>query len=291
MDEKDSIGMTTPDAIVCLTRGYAAPRLYDQLINRNRSVYETINGHRTHQYPLIIWHQGDIIREHQRYILAREANADVRFVDVSAVFRLPGGIKESELIESWSVGYRLMCRFHTFHIWQYTRQFRYVMRLDEDCTLSSVGFDPIKCVSGAGVDFAAAAFVQETHELTNRTLAPFANKYAGVCFPQMRHVNFYNQSFPYTNLYVTRTAFWRQPELRRFLYAVIRERDSIRFRWGDLPVLGVALNMFARPGKVVCIPNLTYMHASNNLIVVSPQARKNHPKGEATSSLRARKLL
>jgi hypothetical protein len=207
--------------------------------------------------------------DHQRYILKRESNAYVRFVDVSAVFRLPRGIKESELIESWSVGYRLMCRFHTYHIWQYTRQFDFVMRLDEDCILCSVAFDPLKCLSEAGIDFASAAFVKETHELTNRTLAPFVSRYADLIYPRMRNSNLYNHSFPYTNLYVTRTAFWRRPAVQRFLNAVMRERDSIRFRWGDLPVLGIALNMFGRPRKVARILNITYRHASHSVTVVS----------------------
>jgi hypothetical protein len=268
--EQILFGMTIEDAIVCLTRGYTDIRRYDQLIKRNRSIYETINRHRRHQYPLIVWHEGNITLEHQRYILAREANADVRFIEVSAVFRLPRGIRESELKEDWPVGYRLMCRFHIFYVWRYSSQFRYVMRLDEDCILISARFDPIESVAKAGLDFAAAAFVQEAHELTNRTFAPFVRKYADSNYLRKRRVNFYNQSFPYTNLYVTRTAFWLQPQLQHFLYAIMCQRDSLRFRWGDLPVLGVALNMFATPSKIARVPNITYRHGSNNLIIVSP---------------------
>jgi hypothetical protein len=233
-------------------------------------VYQAINRHRARHYPLIIWHQGNIIDEHQRYILARESNASVRFIDVSSVFRLPGDVKENELIESWPVGYRLMCRFHTFHIWQYTQQFDYIMRLDEDCSLSSAAIDPIQWLSRVGLDFAAARFGPEPHKLTNRTLAPFVKRCAGNLCPSRRDANLYNQSFPYTNLYVTRTGFWRQAEVQRFLNAVVRERDFIRMRWGDLPVLGVALNMFARPGKVATIPNLTYRHESHKVTIVSP---------------------
>jgi hypothetical protein len=255
--------MTHRNAIVCLTRGYSDPRRYSSLIERNRSIYETINRHRTHQYPLIIWHQGNIPPEHQHYIASRELNVDLRFVDISRVFRLPDGLKESDLVEDWSTGYRLMCRFHTYYIWQYTRQFDYVMRLDEDCTFTSVAVDPIESLSGIRGDFAAADFVPETHELTNRTLAPFARKFAAAVHPRVRLASPYNHNFPYTNLYVTRTAFWRQPEIQRFLYAVIRERNSVRFRWGDLPVMGVALNMFAAPGKLYRISQIGYRHASH----------------------------
>ena len=257
--------MTGRSAIVCLTRGYADLRRYSQLIERNRSVYEIINRRRTHQYPLIIWHEGNIPAEHRSYILAQELNADVRFVDISAVFRLPAGLTKRDLMETWSVGYRLMCRFHAYYVWHYAEQFDSVMRLDEDCSLISVTFDPIESLCAAGGQFAAAAFVSESHDLTNQTLAPWATRYAATVFPRTRTARPYNQVFPYTNLYVTHTAFWRQPEVQRFLYAAISERDFICLRWGDLPVLGVALNMFATPDRVYRIPHIRYRHASHNL--------------------------
>jgi hypothetical protein len=79
--------------------------------------------------------------------------------------------------------------------------------------------------------------------------------------------NPYNQVFPYTNCYVTRTAFWRQPEVQQFLEAVKQDPDSIRLRWGDLPVLGVALNLFAAPDKVHRLSAMRYWHGSHNKTV------------------------
>jgi len=100
-------------AIVCLTRGYPDLRDYDLLIERNRSIYETMNRHRTRQYPLVVWHEGNILPEHQRYIASLELNSDLRFVDVSPVFQAPEGLKEEDLVEYWTLGYRLMCRFRS----------------------------------------------------------------------------------------------------------------------------------------------------------------------------------
>jgi len=215
------------------------------------------------QYPLIIWHEGNIPEEHQRYIADQDLNDDLRFVDVSRVFRLPITIKEKDLVEGWAVGYRLMCRFHSFYIWRYTRQFDYVMRLDEDCTLISSAGDPIELLAEVQGDFAAAVFTKESHILTNHTLAVFVQNFIASVRGNM-DASPYNQDFPYTNLYVTRTAFWRQPEVDQFLDAVRRERDSLRFRWGDLPVLGVALNMFAAPDKVYRLSGIGYKHGSHN---------------------------
>jgi hypothetical protein len=157
-----------------------------------------------------------------------------------------------------------MCRFHCYYIWQYTKEFDYVMRLDEDCVLTSAAFDPIELLSEACGDFAVAAFAEETHELTNQTLTLFVNNFIKTIDQPTRKSSPYNQVFPHTNLYVTRTGFWRQPEVQQFLYAIVCNRDSIRFRWGDLPVLGVALNMFAAPAKIYLMSEIGYRHASHD---------------------------
>jgi hypothetical protein len=259
-------------AIVCLTRGYRDVRQYAPLIARNRSIYDSINRFRSDEYPLVIWHEGNVTEAHQRHILASDPNSDVRFVDVSVLFRLSGDSSISDLMEDWQIGYRLMCRFHIYHIWQCCRQFQYVMRIDEDCVVCSTEIDPIEWMSRQRSDFAAAAFVAETHELTNRTLPGFVAQYLGLLHPDRSFAGIYNHCFPYTNLYVTRTAFWLGVDVQRFLYAIIREPASIRFRWGDLPVLGVALNIFAREDSIAVLPKLVYRHGSHDVTVASASA-------------------
>jgi Glycolipid 2-alpha-mannosyltransferase len=259
--------MTRSNAIVCLTRGYSELSGYIPLIKRNRSIYEVINRHRDRQYPLIIWHEGNIPKEHQLYVLDQECNDDVRFVNISRVFQLPRTIKEQELAERWRVGYRLMCRFNFYYIWQYTRAFEYVMRLDEDCVLLSSKDDPFEVLSEIQGDFAAPLFTEESHELTNQTLSAFVETF--VAIHRSNVANPYNQIFPYTNCYVTRTAFWRQAEVQHFLDAVRKDPDSIRLRWGDLPVMGVALNMFAAPDRVHRLSGIRYWHGSHHRTVES----------------------
>jgi Glycolipid 2-alpha-mannosyltransferase len=260
--------MTDSNAIVCLTRGYPNVRGYHHLIERNRAIYEIINRNRTRQYPLILWHEGNIPAEHQRYIAGQDPNEDLRFVDVSRVFRLPMSLRERDLVGGGTVGYRLMCRFHSYYIWQYTRQFDYVMRLDEDCTLISAAGDPIALLADAQGDFATAVFTKESHQLTNHTLPVFVQSFIEATQADTQFSP-YNQDFPYTNLYVTRTAFWRQANVQQFLDAVRRERDSLRLRWGDLPVLGVALNMFAAPEKVYRLSGIGYRHGSHNWTIAA----------------------
>jgi hypothetical protein len=262
-------GGTAFAAIVGLTRGYSDIDRYDPLIARNRSIYESINRFRTDQYPLVLWHEGNISDAHQRYIVARDLNSDVRFVDVSGLFRLPRDISLPELVEDWQVGYRLMCRFQIYHIWQYCREFEYIMRVDEDCVICSAAIDPIEWANREDCDFATGAFVGEAHELTNLTLPSFIERYLGFWQPDRPFAGIYNHSFPYTNLYVARTGFWLRPDVQRFLFAVVQEPASLRLRWGDLPVLGVALNIFAGGRGVALLPKLVYRHGSHDATIAT----------------------
>jgi hypothetical protein len=260
---------TSPDcgAIVCLTRGYNDLAGYDELIARNWSIYNHINRHLNDPYPLIIFHEGNIPRTHQQHILAHELNPEVRFIDISSAFSLPAFIDAATFAEHWTIGYRLMCRFHTLHIWLYCWEYGYILRLDEDCILDTVTFDPIAWLRARGLDFGTATFVAETHSLTNQTLPMFVKKYQDLLGDATGSASPYNQHFPYTNFYVSRTGFWRQPDVQRFLSAVLREPDSLRFRWGDLPLLGVALNMYN--GRIAGVRGVAYRHGSHNMRVVS----------------------
>ena len=262
-------------AIVCLTRGYEDVSLYEPLMRRNLSIYEALNKHRTVQYPLIIWHEGNISSSHQQFILAREKNADTRFIDISDLMALPAESDTATFLEQWPLGYRLMCRFHTSRIWDLVSDFRYVMRVDEDCFLNSTTVDPIEWARAEAIDFGASLYIEESHALTNSTLSEFVDVYArseGLAGPDS---HYYNQDFPYTNVYVARTGFFSQPAVRRFLNAISNEPDSLCMRWGDLPALGVALNMFARTDRVAVIPGLAYEHGSHEVTVANANGNGN----------------
>jgi hypothetical protein len=182
-------------AIVCLARGYRDSRGYDQLIARNRSIFETINRRRSHQYPLIIWHEGNISSEHQRYILAEEANRDVRFVDISLVFRAPDWVAGG-LPEHWRVGYRLMCRFHSYNVWQTVKGSSTLC-----VSMTTASLARLRLIRSSGWLLATAISgpalsSPKTHALTNRTLPLFVTEYMKVLHPSAaRAVDLYNQVF------------------------------------------------------------------------------------------------
>jgi hypothetical protein len=246
-------------AIICLTRGYDDLGGYDALIIRNKSIFDRINRFRARPYPLLIFHEGNIPDKHQQHVLTFERNSIVLFVDVSSLFRASAFVDHATFAETWSLGYRLMCRFHTLHVWQCCRDFEYILRLDEDCVLESVEQDPVDWTRENDHDFVTAQFVGEAHELTNQSLPAFVTRYRAAMGETEGASQPYDQLFPYTNFYVTRMSFWRRRDVQRFLCAATREPDALRKRWGDLPLLGLALKMYC--GQVAEIPGIIYRHS------------------------------
>jgi len=76
--------MESNNAIVCLTRGYHNLAQYDSLIERNKAIRLHIN--KNNQYPLIIFHEGNISEEHQDYITHFAEGQRLIFKDISEVW-------------------------------------------------------------------------------------------------------------------------------------------------------------------------------------------------------------
>ena len=261
-------GHPSRGAIVALVRGYKSLDGYSSLIARNKAIFEKINSHALKHYPLIIWHEGDIAPEHQRYIRAAEQNNDVRFVDISARFKLPEGVQCEDLKEHWHLGYRLMCKLHTWDIWQLAAEFDYVLRVDEDCIIKEIIVDPFEWMARLELDCAFSLLVNDSHQLTNETLPMFVEAFTRQYNIPIRSDRPLTSCFPYTNVYMARTAFFRQPHVSRLLRAAVLDRDFYINRWGDHIVLGLALNLFSIDCKIQPIHGIRYGHESHNSEIV-----------------------
>lgn len=254
-------------AIVGLVRGYRDLARYDDLIARNRAIHEQINAKRDHHYPLILFHEGNIPEDHRRHILARERNARVLFVDVSDHFQFPGGIGHDDMVERWPDGYRFMCRFNSRGIFDLLRSFEMVMRVDEDCILEGVAQDPFDQLAASGQVFATVDYFNEEHYLTQLTLpGAMADILSAQALP-VPDLRAMLRRAAYTNLYVTETAFWHRADVRSFTQRLVDHPNFLRFRWGDAPVIGCALHLFAE--RFGLLP-IRYLHGSHNLRLGAP---------------------
>ena len=107
-------------AIAALVRGYDNLDSYHELIERNRHISENIELKKNHEYKYILFHEGNIFNDHQKFI---QDNTDfkINFIDVSHCFDISKELEDSAIQESGrkyksDKGYRLMCRFNSYYM-------------------------------------------------------------------------------------------------------------------------------------------------------------------------------
>ena len=248
--------MNNSVAIVCLTRGYPFHRIYrySSLILRNYCIKRVCSF----EFTLLIFHEGNIQR-YMQILIQFLFGYPIQFVDVSSAFK-----KRSSHIwtgkSDFPLSYSLMCQFQYFHIWQYLREFDYVVRIDEDCLLLSFNPNFTEFVFWTGYS------TPETHLNTLSTLPVFLNQ-LGIDFDT-------EAPLPYTNFFVTKTEFWNRKPVSSFLYEIFSYESSLEYRWGDPPILGVALREFSTDLKYdFNSPDVSYLHLSHKSLVENGQSR------------------
>ena len=260
-------------AIVGLTRGYPSEQYYDKLINRNNHIYEKFNKNLEEQYPLILFHEGNIIPEHQKYIISQSKNDNVTFIDVADSFKWPEDKVPMSTMQDhgFAPGYRLMCRFNAYHIWCYTKEYDYIFRIDEDTFIGELKHDPFQYMYDNDMDYLLGRYCEETHDLTNRTL-PF--KASQLLYPLWKTYD-YDQTelwVPYLNLMIASTKFFLQEPVQSFLKDITEDPRFLTHRWGDHVIQGIILKAFSKPERIDFIQDFEYMHGSHMCVSRNGQA-------------------
>lgn len=229
-----------------LTRGYSDIQKlrYFMIIARNWSIFFSLK-----KYGLLdtnfVFHEGNISKADRRLIRVLSP-IDLTFVDISEQFAVPNGFTSPpEKI----FGYALMCRFQALDVWEHLRGHDVAIRLDEDCFLQSCP-DP-RAVRG----FVTAAI--EPDELSKDQITT-----------RLKELNIdpkiYNQEFPYTNFLMTEPRLWNLSDVKAFSSSVMAEPNSLAWRWGDIPILGITINYFPAHFKGLQVdPSIRYFHLSH----------------------------
>lgn len=232
------------NAIIVLTRGYDNLEKYNRLLKRNASIEKFFGN----KYPLVIFHEGNITSIAMEYIKAKNPSLNFTFVNVSEIW-------------NYADGYKSMCRFNALWVWHFCKQYDYVMRIDEDCIIEKMDTDPFEQM-GDNV-YLKTCYFEESHTETNETLPRAIEFFTGV-----KATDFYNHKFPYTNVSVSSVKFWFTEPIYDILKWVSLSDEQFINRWGDLPILGSLLNIYAK-GKVGTTTGLSYFHESHNISIES----------------------
>ncbi len=248
-------------AIAALVRGYDNLDSYHELILRNNHISQNIETKNNHEYKYILFHEGNIVDGHQKFI---QDNTDfkINFIDVSRCFNISKELENSAIQEKGrkyksDKGYRLMCRFNSYYIWSYLKDFDYLFRIDEDCLIQKFDKNQFDIMFKDDITFCFSKYSIETHKYTNLYLPDYLKKNLNT-----KRKNIYNHKFPYTNVYISNVSFWLDPELNKALKKTSLSNEQFTYRWGDLPILGSFLN-FYEP-KTSFFNYLTYKHLSHS---------------------------
>ena len=245
-------------AIVALTRGYPKNKSdYSSLIKRNNSIYEHINKLRDIPADMILFHEGNISNEDKDYIKSFYPGKLI-FKEVSKYFDIGNFNLEGE--KNFNLGYRIMCRFNMYHIWEEVENYDYILRVDEDIEL--MDFDPLvfEKMHENNIFYLTGRYTKDTHRLTNATLPYFL-----IDNTNLNVEKIYNHKNPYTNLYASSVTFWKNEEVNSLLKKIALSSEQIENRWGDHTVQGLLLNQFKI--KIKLFKKLEYRHISHELII------------------------
>jgi hypothetical protein len=208
--------------------------MYSRLVARNNSIEKFIGG----SPEIVLFHEGNVAPEHQRLIEAETPSLKFKWIQIP--FQFPRDVPlPHETISTFHdgrcyPGYHVMCEFHTCDVWDHLKDYDVVLRVDEDCILESEKWtDVFTCVSPE-VPYRTPMFDVETHELTNATLPVWLGEDSG----------FYDQTMPYTNVFVTRMDVWNREDVRAWIERVRESRGCIKYRWGDHVLHSIILKKF-----------------------------------------------
>ncbi len=218
--------------VFTLTRGYGGIRKYRYrfIIRRNLALRKAMKNIQD-KYDYILFHEGNIKNLDQLLIKYLSLNIRIKFIDISKDFEIPNGHTWTGT-NSYGKGYSLMCRFNYYGLWKYLKSYKIAVRVDEDCLIRNLPIFNEKVI------FTTGALSKETHGPTNQSLKKYLDsKGLGA---------YYDQKFPYTNVYITSVQFWLRSDVQKFLTEVARQENSLEERWGDLPILGVALKIYGQ---------------------------------------------
>ena len=230
-------------AVIGLVKGYSNINRYNELIARNNKLYN--NFIKTFKYDVIIVHEGNINTKHQQYIQSKSFPKLI-FLNISNLWnKLEGS------------GYRKMCRFWSKEIYDYVKEYEYIMRLDDDGIIDElINYDIFQYMKTHNYSYGYIRRKKDPHEDTKKTFVPFCLNYFKKDLKPVE--NFYN------NFFITKTSFWENKDIQTFLNEVINQNGIVEYRWGDSNIQAVCIKNWLQSDEILCIENIKYIHGSHN---------------------------
>ena len=250
------------NAIVCLIRGHQDRSGYHDLIERNRSLEENYSSFL--DCDNLIFHQGDVTSDHQRYI--SEATENCTFIELPPnCFSQSFADRFLPYENRWRIGYKHMCRFFAVQVYDLLGKYDAYWRLDDDCLLhGELTADPFQDLTDNDCLYGYVRKKLDGHGMTRATLPPTVEAYLVERYPEKLGQVDVSATNYYNNFHVSRVGFWLRPEVKNFLEYIDGTGGIYKYRWGDSTIQAIAFRIFSEPGELYRYAEIKYEHKSHN---------------------------
>ena len=261
-------------AISVLTKGYPDYKSYDTLISRNNLIYNNIILKSTMSYDMVIFHEGNITDDQQQYVQSKTKYPLLfrnvkKYANQSAFNDSRNQINNelcppTELSTTFPLGYKHMCHFWSIDFYEYLSDYRYVLRIDEDCFVDRIDPKVLEDVVSQEVKFAVPLIcdsLDHPHVIVglDNLLFSFLKE------NQLELPISYNEiRSPNTNFMILDMDYFRNNQLvQGFLSEIDRCHGIYSNRWGDAPIWGIILYALAGTDFYE-MSDVGYLHGSHN---------------------------
>jgi len=252
-------------ATVILTKGYSDLNQYNDLIKRNKSIYNIL----TKNYPNIhniIFHEGNITNEQQIYIQSQTINLPLKFIKINFINPKKENelCKSTNLSNSFSNGYKNMCHFWTVGFIDniHLNEYDYIIRIDEDCILQNIPNNLFENYLNKHIVYSSPLFQGDDHPDVTLGMKTFFNEFVKNNNLEIINTNVKN---PYTNIFIMDINYFKNHKIINKVLKQLEQTNCIfNNRWGDLPIWGYLLSYFIDSNLYLEDKSISYLHGSHN---------------------------
>ena len=170
---------------------------------------------------------------------------------------LPCGLKKNR-----TVGYRHMCRFHAFGVYDepILNGLEYAWRLDDDSVISRrIDYDVFLHMKDNGYTY-GYAFVVSDHPKCIVGLWEITCKFAREYGIDIKLPQYNSQLVYYNNFEISKLSFWRSCDYQYYADYIDRLGGIYYYRWGDAAIKTLGLHIFVPRRNIYAFDDIGYVH-------------------------------
>lgn len=242
---------------------YYLVKTYERLSITLPTLYKYFNDE--FKYPVIIFHE----REFKSNIVAAKTMTtsyiffhEIQFVVPEFIGNLSG---HKLACESFTIGYRHMCRFHSKIIYDLPimQNVDYYWRLDDDSYITQpIHYDVFAFMKNNGFEY---GYIDLRTDYLPCVRYLWKNVTAFVSTSQIQFIPTYFKEWTepkmfYNNFEISRFSIWKQPIYQHFIDYIDHAGGIFFNRWGDAPIKSLGLSLFLNTSKLHNFNDIGYRH-------------------------------